>query len=165
MNELPTFWRTETYHALSVHFPIAFLSLAAATGIFYLLFYNSKRASSLRFTVSLLVGIGIIAYWIAFYTGRNAYSVVVRTICDPFVLKDHLYWANVGGYLFSAAFLMDVIYHFLKDKLKRIANYLTIFLLIAGAVSIGYVGHLGANVVYQQGGGVYVPTEDCSEYE
>lgn len=164
MDRIPSVWRTETLHALSVHFPVALLTMAAVTGFFYFVFIKKKFAHNLRFTTSFLLWIGTLAFWISFYTGREAYSVVVRTICDPFILKDHLYWSYVAGYFFSAGVVFDILFHLIKHKSRKIFDFVTICLLIGGAVVLSYVGHLGASVVYQQAGGVYVPTEDCSEY-
>lgn len=115
--------------------------------------------------MSLLLWCGIILFWLAFYSGQEAYTVVVRSLCDPTVVKDHLYWAYVSGYTFSAATLLDVIRIFTGHKLRTWISVLSLILLIGGTAAISYVGHLGAAVVYQQAGGVYVPSEDCSEFE
>ncbi|WP_353164176.1 hypothetical protein [Empedobacter brevis] len=158
-------WRTELYHAISVHFPIALLSLSAVTGLLYLVLRKKKIAGYLRFTTSFLLWIGFGCFWISFYTGNNAYPIVVRELCDPTVLKDHLYWVQVSGYLFGAAFLADVVYHCLKEKrFKTVANSVMLVGLLAGTATLAYAGHLGASVVYEQAGGVNVPTADCDGF-
>jgi uncharacterized membrane protein len=158
-------WRTELWHPLSVHFPIALLTLAALCGIAFLIFSKRTFAPYLRFTTSLLLLTGVALFWVAYYTGDQAYEVVVRTICDPSVLKDHLFWANVSGYTFSAAAVIETGRRFIPGTLRRLSTVVTILLLTAGTVTISYAGHLGATVVYQQAGGVYVPSGDCGEFE
>ena len=165
MEGVPSIWRTELLHPLSVHFPIALLSLSALVGIAFFIFHSRNFAPHLRFSMSLLLWCGIVLFWLAFYTGQEAYTIVVRTLCDPTVLKDHLYWSYVSGYIFSAATVLDIIRMFTASKLKTWFNIAVLVLLLGGTVAISYVGHLGASVVYQQAGGVYVPSEDCGEFE
>ncbi|MDQ8184299.1 hypothetical protein [Pelagicoccus sp. SDUM812002] len=107
MDSIPSMWRTELWQPLSVHFPIALLSLAAAVAIALPFFRKRKPFSSLRFTYSLLLWSGLLAFWIAFYTGQLAYDVEVRRLCDPGVLKKHLRWSYISGIFFSIAALCD----------------------------------------------------------
>ncbi|WPP50740.1 DUF2231 domain-containing protein [Catalinimonas niigatensis] len=165
MNEIPSMWRTELWHPLSVHFPIAILSLAAVIGMAYLLFKKKDCAPYLRFTLSLLLWCGVVLFWIAFYTGQEAYSVVVRQICDPRVLKSHLFWAYIAGTSFSLAALLDVMVRLVSLKFKSWITFGAIVLMLGGTICITYVGHLGARLVYQQAAGVYQPSEDCIEFE
>lgn len=158
-------WRTELWHPLSVHFPIAILNLAVVVGVVYLLFKNSNFAPYARFSLSLLLWCGVVLFWIAYYTGELAYTVVVREICDPTVLKDHLYWAYVTGISFSVAAAMDMLPRFFLSRFKRWFLYTSVLFMVAGGICLGYVGHLGAKLVYQQGAAVYQPSEDCYEFE
>ncbi|WP_144280863.1 hypothetical protein [Chryseobacterium echinoideorum] len=165
MKEIPTMFRTELYHAVSVHFPIAILCLCAIITILYLIFRNNKIGNNLRFTVSILLLFGYLSFWIAYYTGKNAYPMVVREICDPSVLKNHLYWVYVSGYFFGGALICDMIYNFNSvKKLKFYFNIITSLLILSGTGFLAYAGHLGAEVVYQQAGGVYIPDEKCREF-
>ena len=51
------------------------------------------------------------------------------------------------------------------DFLKtRILKGILVFLLLAGSGTLAYVGHLGAELVYQQAAGVNIPSKDCSEF-
>lgn len=166
MNEISAIWKTELWHPLSVHFPIAFLILSTVIGVLVYLF--GKRYSftiHLKFTMSLLLWSGTILLWLAFYTGKLAYSIEVRRICDPFVLKNHLYWANVTSFVFSAATLADFIQKIVLSKLQKWLMPVTIILMIAGSICLGYTGHLGASLVYGQGAGVHQPASDCSDYK
>jgi uncharacterized membrane protein len=165
MNEIPSMWRTELWHPLSVHFPIAILSLAAVVGITYLLFKKRDFAPYLRFTLSLLLCCGVALFWIAFYTGQEAYSVVVRQICDPRVLKNHLFWAYISGASFSLAAVLDIIVRSISLRINNWLIYASVVLMLGGTVCIAYVGHLGARLVYQQAAGVYQPSENCIEFE
>lgn len=167
MDEILVIWREELWHPLSVHFPIAFLLLSTFIGVLVYLFGKKYSfAIHLRFTMSLLLWSGTVLLWLAFYTGKLAYSVEVRRICDPFVLKNHLYWANVTGFVFSAATITDFIQKIGGvAKLKKWLTPITIILMILGSVFLSYTGHLGASLVYEQGAGVHKPASDCSDYK
>lgn len=165
MLQIPSMWRTELWHPLSVHFPIAILTLAAICGVFFLLLARRSFAPFLRFTTSLLLISGTLLFWAAYFTGDMAYEVVVRTICDPNVLKDHLFWANITGAIFSAAAVLDIARRFIPTIRTTVFTSVIVLLLVAGTATISYVGHLGATVVYQQAGGVYVPSGNCGEFE
>ena len=112
-------WRTELWHPLFVHFAIGILIISSAVGLAWLVFRKKTFASNLRFTLSLLLWTGIVFFWITFLTGQEAYNVVVRTICDPPVLKDHLWWAQFSAYLFSTATAADIASRIWKDKIGR----------------------------------------------
>lgn len=129
-----------------------------------ILFRNKTYAVYLRFNFSLLLFLGIVLFWITFYTGQLAYGVEVRRICDPTVLKDHLYWAYVAGYIFSAGALIELVRVIWRNKFPFLF-YLAVVLSVGGALSLAYAGHLGARVVYQQAAGVYRPSPDCTEFE
>lgn len=162
MNQLPEFWRTEVFHPLSVHFPIALLIVAT---IF--------KAAALKFKKdlwvqggSLLLYVGTITAWIAIYTGDLADGIVSRAICDPTILKAHEENAYVMAWLFSAATVIDVILWIRRLPIKKIfLEVAFVLLMLIGSGFLIYVGHLGAELVYQQGAGVYVPSGDCAEFE
>ncbi len=163
MDQLPDFWRTEVFHPLSVHFPIALLLVAF---LFKLIALGSSKEVWKQGGTILLV-LGTLGIWIAIYTGNLADGIVSRRICDPTVLKDHQNMAYVTAWLFSASLLLDLLKF---TKIKIITNklkLLSIFCILTLAIGSGYlmyVGHLGAKLVYQQGAGVYQPSEDCVEF-
>lgn len=165
MNEIPIVGRTELWHPLFVHFPIALLIFATLVGLAYVICKNFGFAGNLRFTMSLLLWCGIVFFWIAFYTGNLAYSVEVRRICDPTVLKDHLKWAYISGTIFSLAAFLDIIQKIWRKKINRVLAVITVSLMLIGSASLGYDGHLGASLVYEQGAGVNKPASDCSDYK
>ncbi|MGO1586219.1 MAG: DUF2231 domain-containing protein, partial [Mesonia sp.] len=66
------------------------------------------------------------------------------------------------------ALSLDLMYAFFSLQLGSLVLWikrLTLILLLIGNGFLMYVGHLGATLVYQQAAGVYVPTEDCQEFE
>ncbi|MGO2359385.1 DUF2231 domain-containing protein [Mesonia sp.] len=164
METLPDFWRTEVFHPLSVHFPIALLFIA-------LLFKSMalfSRKESFSLGGSILLVLGVMGSWIAIYTGDLADGVVARTLCDPTILKDHENYAYTTAWIFTAALSLDLMYAFFSLQLGSLVLWikrLTLILLLIGNGFLMYVGHLGATLVYQQAAGVYVPTEDCQEFE
>lgn len=166
MKEFPAIMRTELWHPLSVHYPIALLLVGTLVGMSALVFGKKYSfAPHLKFTFSLLLLSGTILFWLSYYTGKLAYNIEVRKICDPLVLKNHLYWANIAAYFFSIAAVVDIIYKFLPQNFKRWLLPVTVFLMFLGSAALSYSGHLGASLVYDQGAAVNKPSPDCSDYE
>lgn len=163
---ITTIWRTEIWHPLSVHFPITLLVTATLTGV-SALFLNSQRKKNWQQASGILLLAGIITAWLSIYTGSLADGVVARQICDPTVLKNHEIAAYTLAYLFSAAALIHLIIHCvpLKNKYKSVLSYLSVILMITGTGYVGYAGHLGASLVYEQGAGVNKPSADCSGFQ
>jgi len=168
MESLPEMWRTELWHPLSVHFPIALV-------IFATLFLLASRLVPSRWKekfsttgVFMLIPGAILVWW-AVYSGTLADSVVGRYVCDPLVLEDHERFAYITAFLFTGAALLEIavrIKSLLKSaKLRRYLSVLSLVVLLAGSASMSYVGHLGAKLVYQQAAGVHQPSEDCKEFE
>lgn len=159
MDQLPDIWRTEVWHPLSVHFPIALLIMAT---IFKLIaFFIKRELWILGGTVLLLLG--TIAAWVSIYTGDLADGIVSRSICDPTVLKEHENNAWIMAWIFTAASVLEIsiITRVLKKNLFR---FFIIIITITGTVFLLFVGHSGASLVYQQGAGTFKPSPDCSEF-
>lgn len=114
----------------------------------------------------ILLFIGVAAAWLSIYTGNKADGAVARTICDPTVLKDHEIGAYTSTIIFSVVALFFILNEIpLLKKGKRALQFLILTGLLAGSGYLVYAGHLGATVVYQQGAGVFHPSEDCREFE
>ncbi|HET8886415.1 MAG TPA: DUF2231 domain-containing protein [Salinimicrobium sp.] len=163
MEEIPNFWRTEVFHPLSVHFPIALLLVAFLFKLISLKFKKEVWTQG----GSILLLLGIIGIWIAIYTGNLADGIVSRTICDPTILKDHENLAYLTAWLFTAAGVLDFLVFlklfFINSKMWLI-SLVTVLIMAAGSGVLMYTGHLGATLVYQQAAGVYTPTSDCAEF-
>lgn len=154
------FWRTAVYHPLSVHFPIVIIILATLFKLLSL--FNHKFKS----TTQILIGLGLISTWIAYYTGSQADGEVSSTICDPTVLKSHENFALYLGYIISVAALIELNLKFKIIKIsKKWQSYVVLTGLIISCGILTYVGHLGAELVYNQASGVNIPSEDCREFE
>ncbi len=155
------FWRTEVWHALSVHFPIAFLLLA----LFFKLYAFSRKTPTWDKAGSFLLYLGTLGVWLSIFTGDQAEGIVARKICDPTVLKEHENAAYVVGWVFSSAAMLDIIYvGSLRYSRQNILKTLIAILLVVGAGFLIYTGHLGAMLVYEQGAGVNQPDADCSDF-
>ncbi|MUP47241.1 hypothetical protein E0K83_15985 [Gramella sp. BOM4] len=159
MLEFPEFIRTEVLHPLSVHFPVTLLlvaSLFKLVGIWI-------PTSTWRQAGSILLALGVVGVWIAIYTGNLADGIVSRKICDPTVLKSHENNAFLTAWFFSGALFMDLLNRF--DLLSgRILRILVVLVMLTGSGFLVYVGHLGAELVYEQAAGVNVPSEDCAGF-
>ncbi|MCH4822789.1 hypothetical protein ML462_06355 [Gramella lutea] len=160
MTELPDFWRTEVFHPLSVHFPIVLLLFATIFKIIGLWSYKTTWDLGGRF----LLIFGVIGVWISIYTGDLADGIVSRQLCDPTVLKDHENFAYITAWIFTVALIVEIISLYFELIRTRILAFLMVLTLIVGSLLLFYVGHLGAELVYQQAAGVNVPSEDCSEF-
>jgi uncharacterized membrane protein len=158
-------WRTETWHPLSVHFPIALLSVSTLT-LLISFFIKKDNRRPWQNAASGLLFAGCLTAWIAIYTGNLADGVVARKICDPTVLKAHEIAAQTMTYLFTVAALLNVLlfFNFVKPALKTGVRWLIFLLMLAGTGYLVYAGHLGASLVYVQGAGVKDHNVDCSDY-
>lgn len=153
---------------MSVHFPIVLLLGAALLRVLWY-FFTSATARFVKKMSRVLLYSGSITIWISIYTGTLADSVVTRGLCDPTVLEAHENAAFALGYLFSAASLLDLIDFVPLNIFKKVKHplkgWLVTLLLAGGSFYLMYTAHLGASLVYQQGAGVYQPTENCREFE
>lgn len=150
------------YHPLSVHFPVALLIIATVFIAISFFSNNSLWENSGK----LLLILGSIAAWISIYTGNLADGIVSRQICDPTILKDHENFAYYTAWTFSIASLLAIV-QFLIEGLRKmfVLKIFVLLAMLAGSYFLIKTGHKGASVVYQQAGGVYVPSADCAEFE
>lgn len=161
MEQLPEFWRTEVWHPLSVHLPIGLLIMAT---IFKLISLIAKRLVWEE-GGSILLYIGTVGAWVSVYTGTLADATVTRSLCDPTVLEAHENAAYTMAWIFTIAAIADIINWLKLFPIKKLFLKISIaLLLLTGSSFLLYVGHLGASLVYQQGAGVYKPSEDCREF-
>ncbi|MGM0556775.1 MAG: DUF2231 domain-containing protein [Myxococcota bacterium] len=167
MGELPSIWRVELFHPLVIHFPIALLlsgTLAWLAGQFV---DGEGTWGFLEPAGRLMLGAGVISAWIAVYTGDLANTEVARQLCDPTVVEAHEEYAFVVAGVFTGALALELA-SVLLDALEPWRRAITVVVgiaLVAASGLLGYVGHLGATLVYQQAAGVYQPTESCTEFE
>ncbi|MCJ8164082.1 hypothetical protein MKJ04_04455 [Pontibacter sp. E15-1] len=160
----PAFWRTEVWHPLTVHLPIAVLLLATLAKLIGLPL-KPAQADFWQRTGAYLLYVGSVAAWVSVYTGDMADGVVSRKLCDPTVLKSHEQAAFTLAYLFSAAAVLELgmRLHLIR-AFQRLLGIVVVLLLVAGSGFLVYTAHLGATIVYQQAGGVHVPSSDCAGY-
>lgn len=161
MNEIPDFWRTEIWHPLSVHMPLALLIVGTALKLIQLAYKDQRIAGA----GNILLILGTLGAWIAIYTGNMADGAVSRKICDPTVLKDHQNGAYIVAWLYTVASGLVMI-HLAgwMQKFKKWLQVSVVILMLTGSGFLVNIGHLGAQLVYQQAAGVYHPSEDCSEF-
>ncbi|QED36556.1 hypothetical protein FK178_01975 [Antarcticibacterium arcticum] len=161
MEIFPDFLRTEVLHPLFVHFPIALLLVATLFKIAGLW----PKGKFLDLPASILLFLGTLGGWMAIYTGNLADGIVSRNLCDPTVLKTHENTAYTMIWLFTSALILDVVYQagILNFK-SSIARGLLIILLLIGSGYVGFVGHSGASLVYEQAAGVNIPSANCDEF-
>lgn len=160
----PTFWRTEMWHPLTLHFPISLLLLATFSKLVALFLRGSQTHFWQRAGAYLLYA-GCLMAWLSIYTGDIADGIVSRKLCDPTVLKRHEIAAYNLAYLFTAATALDLSLRFNLIKVKtKLLQTLVVLLMLVGTGFLIYTSHLGATVVYEQAGGVNVPAGDCAGF-
>mgnify|MGYP006282186127 CR=1 FL=1 len=167
MDALPSMWRTELWHPLIVHFPIALLLVGTVVRLGGAL---RGRWTSLSFLVPagrLLLVLGTVGAWAAVYTGTWADAEVARSLCDPTVVEAHEMWAYRVGYLFTGGLLVDAVLWLRRPgaRIRRGLFAVLVLVLLGGSAGLGYVGHLGAKLVYQQAAAVHQPAADCADFE
>ncbi len=158
---MPDFFRTETWHPLTVHFPIVLLVVAT---LFKLISLKSEQ-QVWHLGGTILLYAGVVMAWVTIFTGDMADGIVSRAICDPTVLYSHESNAYIVAWIFSAAAAIDILFRTVKNLQRNVFKIALVVLMMIGTGFLTYVGHLGATLVYQQAAGVYVPSEDCSEFE
>lgn len=151
----------QTWHPLTVHFPIAFLMLSGILSLYLLIKHSNPLA---KFNLGLM-GLGILTAFLSLYTGDIEDGKVSRTLCDPTVLKTHENYAYymIWCYVTLFIFWMAKLYSRLR-KYKAIMTFFIVLSSIAGLGTLVYTGHLGASLVYEQAAGVEVPTENCEGF-
>lgn len=164
MSEIPSLWREEVWHPLSVHLPIITLLLASLATIIGIVVKNIAHNLFLKQTAFVMLTIGVLSGWIAIYTGELAYSIEVRKICDPKVLQEHQWWAYATLIAYSVVLLIQTTSKFIEVRLSNLIKSVNLFLLVIALLGLFYTGHLGSSLVYQQGSGTYKPSDDCSEF-
>jgi len=162
--EIPSIWREEVWHPLSVHLPIATLLLASLAAIVSLVVKNKPYHLFIKQMIYIMLGIGVLSGWISIYTGELAYNIEVRKICDPKVLQEHQWWAYATLIIYSVALGLKISTKIISHKVINIIKSISLFLIIGALFGLLYTGHLGASLVYQQGAGTYKPSIDCSEF-
>ena len=162
---LPSMWRTELLHPVSVHFPIALLIVGSAFYILSVFFKKHEVLRHLKFFSFLLILIGTISAWIAIFTGGLAEEIVGPNLCDPDVRLNHEDFAYYTAYIFTTFVVLHLISQRLSQRLSSIFFVINVFLVLSGSALLGYVGHLGATLTYQQAAGVYNPGPECKGFE
>jgi uncharacterized membrane protein len=114
MSEIPEFLRTEVYHPLFVHFPIALLlvgTLFKITGLW-------GKGQFLSLPATIILALGVIGGWIAIYTGDLADGIVSRTLCDPTILKAHENSSYTTMWLFSCSLFVDLLLQLISNFIQ-----------------------------------------------
>ena len=165
---IPSLFRPELWHPLTVHFPIGLLvfgtllRLVGAAGFERRFFFSDSG--------KLAIFAGALSAWVAWYTGGRAEEEVNSRMCDPTLTHLHGDLAFYVTLIFSAVAIIDLVTFFMRSKpqlsfLKSMwFQTLLLLVCIGGTGLLSYVGHIGAGLTYNQAAGVYVPTPQCTEF-
>ncbi|MCX2746059.1 hypothetical protein OO013_19420 [Mangrovivirga sp. M17] len=165
MTEVPGMWRPELWHPLAVHLPIGLVIIGSILAICSVIPPLNQKYSFLKPASKLLLLVGVPLIWLAIWTGNEAYEIVGRDLCDPTVKNDHEYFGYFLGWSFTIGTGLFFIAGIFNDTISKYVKIISAAALLLAFFLTGYVGHLGARLVYQQGAAVYQPSEDCKEFE
>lgn len=165
--------RVELFHPLFVHFPVALLFTGTGIWIASMILRPVAKheiTNPMRRGAMTLVGLGLVAGLAALKTGELAEDVVNKVICDPTITGDHDDWAHWTMVVFAGGFFVAGITEFLSAfrrwKSAVVPGLIIASLaLIAGSACLAWTGHLGGQLVYEQGAAVanarYEPCPDA----
>lgn len=165
---LPSMLRTELWHPMSAHFPIALLvigSLVRAVGAAQI-----KRGPFVHDAGRLMIFLGALAAWVSWYTGTLAEEEVNHALCDPEATHFHGDLAFYATLIFSGVAVFDIVQTFIrKSPIPELfqsiqMRWALVLVCLSGTLLLSYVGHLGAQLTYNQAAGVYVPNPQCTEF-
>lgn len=136
------------FHPKVVHFPIALLLIGGLVYTWALVKRNEQQWIQLGFFLHVTGWLGCIA---SVLSGRQAKTDVVLTAPIRELLDLH----EKLGYLVAWLFAMLGIWMFLR--MRKLANWehlIFVVLFWLGSGVMGYMGHLGGKMVYEEGAGV-----------
>ena len=164
---IPSIWRPELLHPLTVHFPVALLLVGALLDL--IAAFGTRARELFGRAALVMLAIGTATAWVAIYTGSIAEDIVNRVICDPTVTHRHEDFARNAAWIFTIALLLRFAQLRLSSRpgsmIPRALSVLTACAFLAAAGILGYAAHLGAELVYQQGAATYRPSASCEEFE
>ena len=141
-------------HPVLVHFPVAFLILAALAAFLWLLLGKSFW----RQTTTLLLFMGILGAFAAYFTGDDVAEAfkdkpAVKALVDRH--EDAALWVLILGGIAAAAFVAAEVSSASNEKKgldgpdrKLKIRALLFLLVLATAALVGYTGHLGGSMVW-----------------
>lgn len=143
--------RTELFHPILVHFPLALLLVGS---ILRLAHFFLRKKLSLYIAWSFLV-IGVCFSWLAIMTGEIAEDIVRSTLCKPIILDYHMNLAYFAASFYTTAVFIDCG-RFLIKRLQnsQILLWIMSLLYISATAILIIVGFLGGSLVFDQGAAV-----------
>ncbi len=141
-------------HPVLVHFPVAFLLLAAFTAFAWLI----RGKTFWRQATALLLAAGVLGGFAAYYTGDDVAEAFkdkpsVKALVEQH--EDGALWTMIFGCAALAGFIAAEISSRDKERKgldgpdrKLRLRALLFVLAFAAAVLVGYTGHLGGTMVW-----------------
>ncbi len=161
--------RTELFHPLSVHFPIAFIVLFIVIKIATLFVKDEivKKIGNFFYQASLITS--LILTGASLYLGDSAAEIVKNKICQMSKIDQHEDFSKLLLLVLILLLAVEILFTFLKDHWKN-ANLKTIrilhvFLVLILFFATGFflfkTAHTGAALVYEQGAAVLNHPKNC----
>ena len=162
--------KTELFHPLFAHLPIGLLCIAPVFKIIAIVlsqFGQKILAERVNFSFRLNLYIALLGYLLVLFLGDMAADVVKSELSKLQDLYNHEEFAYYCLYAFMVAttletFSMIETDHKISIYLKSIwLQFLILVFLFVGSFYLYKTGHLGSQLVYEQGAGVNLP-KNCS---
>jgi uncharacterized membrane protein len=147
--------REELYHPISVHFPIAFLTLASVIAV-GVLFVPKKYVHYFELLFRFQLYVGLFCFGIVLFTGDIAADIVKYQIQKPLAIQHHEDNAYFTLYLFILVLVVDALKGILRLRWVSLIKWARLVLSVIALIFLIETGHEGAELVYDQGAGVKI---------
>ncbi|MBD3225371.1 MAG: DUF2231 domain-containing protein [Caldithrix sp.] len=148
-------------HVQLIHFPIAFLLLAALMAVVQLIYF---RTSISRFILLLLV-LGTVSAFFAVRSGESASEKVKKTLPGTEqVLEQHEENGERVLWIFTLTTMLKLVLIGIKRD-NRQWNSIVVVFMILGTFLIYRTGYFGGQLVYEWGAGVKPVMEQNDNFQ
>lgn len=154
--------RLELIHPMLVHFPIALLFTGVVLRLVAIWAAKRPALSFLLPASWMILGLGVIAAWVAIAAGELARDIVAPTLENLKLLDAHEHHAYYTAYGFTLGLCIDWARAFLLRKrkewvVKRGLAILVWFFYLFGLTNLIITGIYGETLVYEEGAAVKKP--------
>ncbi|WP_221031151.1 DUF2231 domain-containing protein [Actomonas aquatica] len=140
-------------HPALVHFPIVLLLLGAPVAIAAAF----TRRAHLPFIAAALLSLGALGSIVAVQSGGEEEEIVEDALPNEAILHEHEEWAERTNAtaIVAALVALGAVALTRKPTIARGLSITTAVIALAAAVGVGFTGHYGGKLVYQQGAGIH----------
>lgn len=158
--------RSELFHPLSVHFPIALVVLFFGLKIFGYFVRKEEQKNDLKKFNFVVLTLSLVSVFISIYLGDMAFEVVRSNLCQIGKVDQHEELSKLLALTLFVTLTIETLVLVFESKIKdrNIYKLKEIFTLLLSIVALAFLfqtSHSGAMLVYEQGAGVLNHTKSC----